>query len=171
MKKEKDPPKHLWAPWRMSYIAGIDNKKDDGCIFCSKPGQDRGCDKENLLLYRGKTCFVLMNLFPYNNGHLMVIPYKHTSDILDIDCEASAELWNLVCRSKRALDSVMHPDGFNIGMNLGRTAGAGIDQHIHMHIVPRWNGDTNFMPVIGETKVISQALSDTYEALSPHFNN
>jgi ATP adenylyltransferase len=168
--EEKDPPKHLWAPWRMAYIAGIDDRKDEGCVFCSKPSQDRSRDKENLLLYRGKTCFVLMNLFPYNNGHLMVIPYKHASDILDIDDETSSELWALVCRSKRALDAVMHPDGFNIGMNLGRPAGAGIDQHIHMHIVPRWNGDTNFMPVVGGTKVISQALSDTYDALLPHYH-
>jgi ATP adenylyltransferase len=111
-----------------------------------------------------------MNLYPYNNGHLMVIPYKHTSDI-DIDPETSAELWELLCRCKRALMGVMNPDGFNVGMNLGRTAGAGIDQHIHMHIVPRWNGDTNFMPVVGETKVISQALSSTYDALLPHFSN
>jgi ATP adenylyltransferase len=112
-----------------------------------------------------------MNLFPYNNGHLMIIPYKHTSDILDIDAGTSAELWALVCRSKEALSAVMHPEGFNIGMNLGRTAGAGIDQHIHMHIVPRWNGDTNFMPVLGETRVISQALGDTYDALAPHFRS
>jgi ATP adenylyltransferase len=164
-----DPPKHLWAPWRMAYIAGIE-KKDEGCIFCTKPQQDGGRDRDNLLLYRGKTCFVLMNLFPYNNGHLMIIPYKHTSDILDIDHETSSELWSLVCRSKQALTDVMRPDGFNIGMNIGRTAGAGIDQHIHMHIVPRWNGDTNFMPVIGETKVISQALTDTYDALAKFFS-
>jgi len=166
--KEDDPPKHLWAPWRMSYITGVD-KKDEGCIFCSKPRQDRVCDKGNLLLHRGEACFVLMNLFPYNNGHLMIIPYKHTSDIIGIDGETSSELWSLVCKSKEALSRVMRPDGFNIGMNIGRTAGAGIDQHIHMHIVPRWNGDTNFMPVVGETKVISQALSDTYDALLPHF--
>jgi ATP adenylyltransferase len=148
----------------MAYITGIE-KRDEGCVFCSKPNQDCGCDRDNLLLYRGKTCFVLMNLFPYNNGHLMIIPYKHTSDILDIDDETSIELWTLVCKSKQALSNVMHPDGFNIGMNLGRTAGAGIDRHIHLHIVPRWNGDTNFMPVVGETKVISQALTDTYDAL------
>jgi len=158
----------LWAPWRMKYISGIE-KKDEGCIFCSKPDQGRECDRDNLLLYRGEKCFVLMNLFPYNNGHLMIIPYKHTSDILDIDPDTSAELWSLVCKSKAALTAVMKPDGFNIGMNIGRTAGAGIDRHIHMHIVPRWNGDTNFMPVVGETKVISQSLNDAYDALLPHF--
>jgi len=156
----------LWAPWRMTYIKGV-NKEEDGCIFCIKPQQNN--DKENLLLFRGKKSFVLMNLFPYNNGHLMIIPYKHTSDILDIDKETSGEMWELLNLSKRVLTTVMNPEGFNIGMNIGRNAGAGIDQHIHLHIVPRWNGDTNFMPVTGETKVISQALNETYDALLPHF--
>ena len=160
----------LWAPWRMKYITGIE-KRDEGCIFCSKPQQSRERDRDNLLLHRGEKCFVLMNLFPYNNGHLMIIPYQHTSDILNIDAETSAELWALVCKSKSALTAVMRPDGFNIGMNIGRVAGAGIDQHVHMHIVPRWNGDTNFMPVVGETKVISQSLSDAYDALLPHLNS
>jgi ATP adenylyltransferase len=150
----------------MAYIKNV-KTEDEGCIFCTKPAQTD--DKENLLLFRGKTCFVLMNLFPYNNGHLMIIPYKHTSDILDIDKETSGEMWELLCLSKKALTTVMNPDGFNAGMNIGRSAGAGIDQHIHLHIVPRWNGDTNFMPVTGETKVISQALSETYDALKPYF--
>jgi ATP adenylyltransferase len=163
-----DNTSRLWAPWRMKYITGIE-KKDEGCVFCSKPQQNRERDRDNLLLYRGEKCFVLMNLFPYNNGHLMIIPYQHTSDILNVDAETSAELWALVCKSKSALTAAMHPDGFNIGMNIGRVAGAGIDQHIHMHIVPRWNGDTNFMPVVGETKVISQSLNDAYDALLPHF--
>ena len=162
--------KRLWAPWRMTYITGIE-KKDEGCIFCSYPKQDRANDCGNLVLYRGERCFVMMNLYPYNNGHLMIIPYLHTSDILGVDAETAAELWALVCRCKEALSAVMHPEGFNIGMNLGRTAGAGIDQHIHMHIVPRWNGDTNFMPVVGETKVMSQALSAAYDALYPHLNS
>jgi ATP adenylyltransferase len=154
----------------MSYISGIE-KKDDGCIFCSKPLQDTASDKDNLLLYRGETCFVLMNLYPYNNGHLMVIPYKHTSDILDLDADTSAELWSLIGKCKRVLSAAMHPEGFNIGMNIGRVAGAGIDQHVHLHIVPRWNGDTNFMPVLGGTRVISQALGDTYDALLPYFKD
>ena len=111
----------------------------------------------------------MMNLFPYNNGHLMVIPYKHTSDILSLEPESVSELWSLICQSKKALSKSFNPEGFNIGMNLGRVSGAGIDQHIHIHIVPRWNGDSNFMPVIAGTKVISQAISDTYDALKPHF--
>jgi ATP adenylyltransferase len=152
----------------MQYIQGID-KRDDNCVFCTKPSQDD--DRNNLILYRGKKTFVLMNLFPYNNGHLMVIPYQHTSDILCIDEETTIEMWDLLKLSKRVLTAAFHPDGFNIGMNIGRGAGAGIDQHIHLHIVPRWNGDTNFMPAIGETKVISQALDATWETLTAHFKS
>lgn len=159
----------LWAPWRMKYIQDIDKEEEQGCIFCKKPSQSN--DRDNLLLFRGKKCFVLMNLFPYNNGHLMIIPYKHTSDILSLDKETSDELWELLCISRKILSDTIKPDAFNIGMNIGRVAGAGIDQHVHMHIVPRWNGDTNFIPVIGETKVISQALWETYDSLYPHFKD
>ena len=157
----------LWAPWRMQYIQGID--KDDGCIFCTKPQESD--DRKNLILYRGERCFVLMNLFPYNNGHLMIVPYVHTSDILMLDPQSSSEMWELLCLSKKVLSLAIKPDAFNVGMNIGRVAGAGIDQHIHLHIVPRWNGDTNFMPVIGETKVISQGLWDSYDSLLPHFKS
>lgn len=156
----------LWAPWRMAYIKDID-KKDPGCVFCIKPAVAE--DRENLILYRGRKCFVVMNLYPYNNGHLLIIPSGHIADICDIDNETSGELWNLVCASKKALTNTFHPDGFNIGINQGRSAGAGIDTHMHVHIVPRWNGDTNFMPVTGEVKVISQALHETYDALLPFF--
>jgi ATP adenylyltransferase len=152
----------------MAYIAKID-KTEAGCVFCGKVSE--ADDRKNLVLHRGKSCFVLMNLFPYNNGHLMVIPYAHVSEIRDIGRETSLELWELLCRSQEVLKRVMHPDGFNIGLNVGRVAGAGIDIHLHAHIVPRWNGDTNFMPVIGETKVISQALGATYDALLPLFQS
>jgi ATP adenylyltransferase len=158
----------LWAPWRMNYVQNVD-KKDEGCIFCTKPGESD--DRSNLILYRGEHTFVLMNLFPYNNGHLMVIPYQHTSDMLDLPPETAEDLWSNLCRCKQALAAAFKPDGFNIGMNIGRTAGAGIDQHVHMHIVPRWNGDTNFMPVIGKTKVISQGIGETYDQLLPYFNS
>lgn len=158
----------LWAPWRMQYIQNVD-QKDSGCIFCTKPEEDD--DRKNLILFRGKSCFILMNLFPYNNGHLMIVPYQHTSDILNLHQECVSELWSLVCLSKKVLTNCFKPEGFNIGMNLGRVSGAGIDQHIHMHIVPRWNGDSNFMPVIAETKVISQALWDTYDTLVPVFKS
>lgn len=156
----------LWAPWRMQYIQGID-KKDEGCVFCTKPSEND--DRKNLILHRGKHCFVLMNLFPYNNGHLMIIPYLHTSDISNLDSDTSNELWQLLCMSKDVLTKAFKPDGYNIGMNLGRPAGAGIDQHVHLHIVPRWNGDTNFIPVLSETKVISQTLHETYDTLHVHF--
>lgn len=158
---------NLWAPWRMSYVQNVDNS-DNGCIFCTKPKESN--DRDNLLLYRGEHTFVLMNLFPYNNGHLMVIPYQHTADMLDLPAEVSADLWLNLCLCKKALSNAIRPDAFNIGMNIGRTAGAGIDQHVHMHIVPRWSGDTNFMPVIGKTKVISQGIDETYEQLLPHFS-
>jgi ATP adenylyltransferase len=160
----------LWAPWRMAYIQGIgESGKEAGCVFCVKPAERD--DRNNLILYRGKFCFVIMNRFPYNNGHLMVIPYRHLADIGLLNREESDELWDLICLSRKALTEAFHPDGFNIGINLGRSAGAGIDAHMHAHIVPRWNGDTNFMPVIGEVKVISQALEATYDALFPHFRS
>jgi ATP adenylyltransferase len=159
---------YLWAPWRMVYIKNCIDKKSKGCIFCTKPKQKK--DKENLILYRGNKAFVMCNAFPYNNGHLMVIPYKHTSKIDELDKECLLEIWELVSLCCSVLKKYFSPDGFNIGINLGRTAGAGIDNHVHIHIVPRWNGDTNFMPVIGKTKVISQSLTDTYESLIKGFN-
>lgn len=157
--------KDLWAPWRMSYILQLDQTEE--CIFCTKPkGQH---DEEHLILHRGKTCFVMMNLFPYNNGHLMVAPYRHTADLGGLSDEERLDLMGLVGPWTRILSDVLGAQGFNIGMNLGRVAGAGIDQHLHLHVVPRWNGDTNFMPVVGDTKVISEALTETYRKLREAF--
>ena len=156
----------LWAPWRMEYLKNIDCQ-GPGCIFCLLPEEKK--DKKNLIIDRGEKCFVIMNLYPYNNGHLMVVPYKHTSDCSDLGDDVIVEMWKLVNKCKSVLRKAFRPEGFNIGMNIGRTAGAGIDQHIHMHIVPRWNGDTNFMPLIGETKVISQSLPESYDTLKPYF--
>jgi ATP adenylyltransferase len=158
----------LWAPWRMKYIQGIGHE-DEGCIFCSKPTQDR--DRDNLILHKDEKCFVIMNLYPYNNCHLLVVPRRHTSSLSDIDRETLVAVWEMVGKSVEILTKEIHADGFNIGLNLGRTAGAGIDQHLHVHIVPRWNGDTNFMPVTAETKIISQGLHDAYDALIPHFRD
>jgi ATP adenylyltransferase len=152
----------------MTYITGIGGRKR-GCIFCNKQGGNN--DRKNLILHRGEKCRVIMNLFPYNNGHLMVVPCAHVADIGMLDKNTSGELWDLVCLSRKALVKAFHPDGFNIGMNLGRTAGAGIATHLHVHIVPRWNGDTNFMPVLGDTKVVSQGLYDAYDALLPYFRS
>ncbi len=153
----------LWAPWRMEYIM---SEKPDECIFCAKPRENK--DRKNFILYRGKLCFVIMNYYPYNNGHLMVVPYRHTSELTALDEEERAEMFDVVVRAVSVLKAI-NPHGMNIGMNLGRTAGAGIDDHLHFHVVPRWDGDTNFMPVTGHTKVISQGLNETWDVLKPIF--
>jgi ATP adenylyltransferase len=156
--------KRLWAPWRMEYILGA---KEDECIFCTKP--KGGDDKKNLILFRGEHNYVIMNLYPYNNGHLMVVPYRHTSDITGITREEMNENGRLVQRCVEVLKGSFSPEGYNIGMNLETAAGAGIDEHIHMHIVPRWNGDTNFMPVVGDTRVMPQHISESYDILNKGF--
>jgi ATP adenylyltransferase len=157
----------LWAPWRMKYIAEIGNKKEEGCIFCTKP--DVSDDKNNLIVLRGEKCFIILNAFPYTNGHLLIVPYVHTSELDALDEPTAAELWKFVVLGKKALTKAYKPDGFNIGMNIGRSGGAGIEQHLHLHIVPRWNGDVNFMSVMTDSRVISQGLGDTYDLLLPIF--
>ena len=142
-------------------MAYIEVPQVKGCIFCEKPKD--ADDREQLILYRGERCFIIMNLFPYNNGHLMVAPYRHTADLVGLDAEEQAEMMRLTRYCVRVLQEAFQPDAFNIGMNLGKSAGAGIADHLHMHIVPRWNGDTNFMPVIGETKVLPDALYGTFD--------
>lgn len=139
-----------------------------GCIFCEKPREQK--DRENLIVARFESCFVILNAFPYNNGHLMVVPYKHVPSLLDLTDEELAELMKVTKIAEGVLRQALKPHGFNIGMNLGRCAGAGIEDHLHIHIVPRWNGDTNFMPVIGETKVMPETLQQTYEKLKPLFD-
>ncbi len=149
----------LFAPWRMEYILKAD---EASCIFCELPKENR--DEENLLLMRGETCFVLMNRFPYNPGHLMIAPYRHIESLFQLSPEEASEMMSLLARMERVLSEAMNPQGFNIGINQGRIAGAGFS-HIHAHIVPRWSGDTNFMPVVGDVKVVSEALSETYRKL------
>ncbi len=151
--------KVLWAPWRIDYIT---KDKESGCIFCDKPNDSN--DKKNLILLRGNTCFAMLNRFPYSNGHLMTIPYRHTAELNDLDEQEKQELFDITIKCKDVLQ-IMKPHGFNIGMNLGRTAGAGIDDHLHFHVVPRWDGDTNFMPVIGNLKVMPEYLDKTYDKL------
>jgi ATP adenylyltransferase len=148
----------------MEYIL---QPKAEGCIFCDKPKQDQ--DRENLILARGSHSFVIMNFYPYNNGHIMVVPYRHIADLAQLTAEEQLEMMQWLGRSTTILKQAMRPEGFNIGMNLGRVAGAGIDDHLHFHIVPRWNGDTNFMPVTGHTKVLSQGLMESWDALRPLF--
>ena len=154
----------LWSPWRMEYITSA---KGGGCIFCEKPRET--ADEENLILTRGERCFVMMNRYPYNNGHLMVVPYEHIDTPRELSPEAQLEMMGLVNLSLQVLEEAMRPDGYNIGMNVGVSAGAGIQDHIHMHIVPRWTGDTSFMPVFGETRVIVEALEQSYQKLRPIF--
>lgn len=156
---------HIWAPWRMKYIL---SQKPDGCIFCDKPGQTR--DRENLILHRGESCFVIMNFYPYNNGHVMIVPYRHVSNLDDLTASERNDLMALLTASAEILKRAIKPDGLNIGMNLGKVAGAGIDDHLHFHIVPRWNGDTNFMPIFGNTKVLPQGLQESWEMLKPFFD-
>jgi ATP adenylyltransferase len=157
---------HLWAPWRMEYIMES-QEPNPVCIFCTKPAEHD--DEKNLIAYRSRHCFVMLNKFPYNNGHLMIIPFKHEADFTLLDEDIAIDLHRTLSKSIRVLHQTMHPHGMNIGVNIGRTAGAGIVDHLHYHLVPRWNGDTNFMPVISGTKVLSEALNKTWEKLIQSF--
>lgn len=150
----------IWAPWRVGYILGEDQppRASDatGCIFCDKPRS--GDDAGELIVARGELCFIMLNLYPYNNGHLMVAPYRHAARLEELSPEEVAALMQTARLAEPVLRELLHPDGFNLGLNLGRVAGAGIDTHLHLHMVPRWNGDCNFMPVLADTKVIPQSL-------------
>lgn len=160
-------PNILWAPWRIEYIENA--SKNEGCIFCELSGEAN--DRKNLIVHRGELGFVIMNRYPYNNGHLMIVPYQHTSEMTSLCNEEKIELFNFLQLSQEVLMRVMKPQGFNIGMNLGRLAGAGIVDHLHFHLVPRWGGDTNFMPIVGHTKVISEGLEQTWEKLRKAFES
>ncbi len=159
----------LWAPWRMAYIDGSgsgtgDNTRQKGCIFCDKPAEAK--DGENLIVHRGRTNFVILNAFPYNNGHLMVVPYRHESTLAGLTRDEMDEVGLLLQRSETVLREAYRLEGINVGVNLGAAAGAGIEEHVHVHVVPRWNGDTNFMPVLSDTKVIVQSLDALYDLLT-----
>ncbi len=156
----------LWAPWRYEYIKKIVSENQDICLFCKIVSESN--DEKNLIVYRGKKAYIMLNRYPYNNGHLMVIPYNHFSEINVLSDEEMLEMMKLLALSVKILKDKFSSDGFNIGINLGKIAGAGID-HIHIHIVPRWNGDTNFMPVLGDTKLISQSLEESWKILKSEF--
>jgi ATP adenylyltransferase len=161
----------LYSPWRTLYIQSFKEKKEEnGCVFCNCDF-DNYLDDESQIVYNGKSCFVMLNLYPYNSGHLMVIPKRHLNNINDLTDEESSEIMYLTKLCIKALDLTMKPQGYNVGANLGKAAGAGIDQHLHYHIVPRWVGDVNFMPVIGEVKVISVDLLQTKKDLIKAFND
>lgn len=157
--------KRLWAPWRMEYIRA---PKAQGCVFCDM--LNAHADAENLILYRGAHSFAVLNRYPYNNGHLMVAPVQHADSPDGLPPEVLLEMMQLVNLCIRVLKQTMAPDGCNIGMNVGAAAGAGIKDHIHMHIVPRWTGDTNYMPVCADTRVIVESLCDCYARLKPVFD-
>ncbi|WGI18138.1 HIT domain-containing protein [Methanonatronarchaeum sp. AMET-Sl] len=154
----------IYAPWRIKYVRKA-KEGDVDCVFCSLPTRDEHRDRENLILYRGEKCFLVLNKYPYNPGHALVAPYRHTSDYTSRTEEEVLESQRILSGYIKAAEKVFEPDGFNVGTNLGRVAGAGIETHIHQHIVPRWEGDSNFMPVIGETRVISQDLKSSYDEI------
>jgi ribonuclease HIII len=160
----KDKLERLWAPWRIKYIY---SPKSDECIFCKANSSK---DKDSFVVYRGEKGFVIMNTFPYNTGHLMVAPYRHIGSIEELTMEEATSLFELIQKSLKVLKLKMKPNGFNIGMNIGRVAGAGVEGHIHIHIVPRWTGDVNFMPIISHTKVMAQSLEEGYELLKKGFS-
>ena len=155
----------IWAPWRLRYVSNAG--KQDDCVFCVKP--DEGDDREALIVHRGERCYVILNLYPYTSGHLMVAPYQHTSNFQECPSEQLSEMLSLAQRCQFAIEQVYRPDGFNLGMNLGRCAGAGVEHHLHLHVVPRWIGDSNFMTIVGETRVLPEALETTFLKLKPFF--
>jgi ATP adenylyltransferase len=149
---------HLWTPWRSTYIQGKKDKTK--CVFCDAAASTE--DVQNLVVYRGKFCFVILNRYPYTSGHLMIAPYQHVSRLTAADEATTAEMMCLVRTAETVLQEAYSPDGLNLGMNLGEAAGAGIEQHIHMHVLPRWKGDANFMTSVGITRIIPETLEDTY---------
>jgi len=155
---------NTWAPWRMEYIQ---SDKSGECIFCTAPAA--GTDTEKKILSRGKHCFVILNIYPYANGHLMISPYRHLACLSKLNDDEVLESGKLIQKSIDILREVYHPDGFNVGYNIGKSGGAGFDEHLHAHIVPRWTGDTNFMPVLAETKVQPEHIEASFQRLGPYF--
>lgn len=154
--------KHLWAPWRLQYIKAA---RTENCVFCDLLREGR--DRENGILTRGAEAFAILNRFPYNSAHLMVVPNRHVAQLGDLNDAEILDLFHLTTASMQAVEDTHHPEGFNVGLNIGRAAGAGITGHLHVHVVPRWVGDTNFMPVVGEVKVLPEDLTQTYDRLAP----
>jgi ATP adenylyltransferase len=156
--------KHVWAPWRIQYIL---QEKPKGCVLCDKPKENK--DEENHIIYRGKLNFIMLNSYPYNPGHLLIAPYRHAASLEDLTRAERNEHFELVACSLPVLKETFKPAGFNIGSNIGKVAGAGIEDHFHSHIVPRWQGDTNYIPVLTDIRVVPQALADTYKLLKGKF--
>ncbi len=157
---------HLWSPWRFKYIASADREEE--CVLCRIDAEHK--DAENYVVHRASLNFVVLNLFPYTSGHLMIVPYEHRASLAEVGEATTNEMIELAKRAQLALETEYHPDGFNIGMNLGRSAGAGVADHLHLHVVPRWSGDANFVSIVGETRVLPEDLSATYQKLKRHFD-
>ncbi len=155
---------HLWSPWRMEYI---ENSKEDGCVFCNV--QEKEDSAENLIAFRGEHAYVILNRYPYTSGHLMVVPFQHTASLEGLDPQTRAEMMELTTRCMTVLRKVYNPQAFNVGANIGEAAGAGVKEHVHIHIVPRWAGDTNFMSDVGETRVLPESLEQTYQRIKKGF--
>jgi ATP adenylyltransferase len=158
---------YLWSPWRFRYVSQANTT--GACIFCEKAAGERSRDRENLLLYRARSNFILLNLYPYTTGHSMVIPYAHISSLEEVEPATLVEMMELARRLLAALRDCYHPEGYNLGINLGRCAGAGVADHLHLHLLPRWTGDSSFMTTIGETRILPQDLFTTYDKLAPYF--
>jgi ATP adenylyltransferase len=156
---------NLWAPWRLEYVAG---EKPAGCVLCAKHDED---DERALVISRGEYCYAVLNLYPYNNGHLMVVPHRHVADLEELTTDESAACQRFLERGIRAARAAIGPGGFNVGLNLGEAAGAGIAAHLHWHLVPRWQGDTNFMPVLADVRVMPQHLTTTWQLLRDAWAN
>lgn len=155
----------LWTPWRYTYIKSADSAP--GCIFCDKPKEND--DERNLIVHRGTRCFIILNAFPYTNGHLMVVPFAHEDQLQKLDRETATEMMALTQKSESVLRELYRPEGINLGMNIGRAAGAGVAGHVHMHVLPRWTADANFMSVVGETRVLPEDLATTYKRMKGKF--
>jgi ATP adenylyltransferase len=158
---------HLWTPWRSTYMK--EQKKKGLCVFCE--AATGASDQDSLVVYRGQGCFVILNRYPYTSGHIMVAPYSHVSRLNMIDDCVATEIMSLARFAEKFIEETYSPDGLNLGMNLGQAAGAGIEEHIHMHVLPRWRGDANFMTSVADTRIIPEALSDTYERLHAAFSH
>jgi ATP adenylyltransferase len=156
----------LWSPWRYQYISKANGEEE--CIFCAKPAENR--DEQNYIVHRGERCFVLLNLYPYTSGHLMIAPYEHVATLEDASEDSMLEMMRLARAAERHLRRVYRPKGLNLGMNIGKCAGAGVAGHIHMHVLPRWTGDANFMSTVGETRVLPEDLAETHRKLSQAFS-
>lgn len=159
----------LWSPWRYDYITGSGSARSQDCIFCDIL-QNSASDEDNFILKRAEFCFAILNIYPYTSGHLMIVPYDHLPALSQTDKRISDEIMDLTKTAESAISDIYSPDGINIGMNLGKAAGAGVDAHLHMHLLPRWVGDVNFMTAIGQTRTIPESLKDSYEKLRPWFD-